>query len=249
MRYSYTLYLPFCGSNSPSVVIQVMCPAHFDFVLVSYWTMSVTLVLCLIMVLRILSFSLTFSIFLSVSRWLVATFFTNYFVRNHVWHPYIIAGKTHWLKTFLFRLTGRCLSRKILLYFPKKKPTPSCFHSHRRFLPCSVFSCFCLSHIFIVSHLLYSCPSICVLSVVSILVINWGGGGGEGRGVLYVACGQFLSFLQSRCLTDVPYLSHLLLWGLHHHRQPQQQQQQQTQHKQTGGQRHSHRSTGRERDT
>ena len=31
-----------------------MCPAHFHFVLATYWTMSVTLVLCLIVVLRIL---------------------------------------------------------------------------------------------------------------------------------------------------------------------------------------------------
>ena len=36
-----------------------MCPAHFHVVLVSYWTMSVTLVLCLMMVLQILSFSFT----------------------------------------------------------------------------------------------------------------------------------------------------------------------------------------------
>ena len=32
---------------------------------------------------------------------------------------HVIAGKTHWLKTFLFKLIGRCLSRKISLYFPK----------------------------------------------------------------------------------------------------------------------------------
>ena len=30
-----------------------MCPAHFNFVLVTYWTMSVVLVLCLMMVLRV----------------------------------------------------------------------------------------------------------------------------------------------------------------------------------------------------
>ena len=33
---------------------RAMCPAHFRFVLVTYWTMSVTLVLCLTMALRIL---------------------------------------------------------------------------------------------------------------------------------------------------------------------------------------------------
>ena len=99
--------------------IRAMCPAHFHFVLVTYWAVSVTLVLCLMVVLRILSSSLTLSILLSIARWLVSNFFTNAFVRGHVWHPYVIAGKTHWLKTFLFKLIGRCLSRKISLYFPK----------------------------------------------------------------------------------------------------------------------------------
>ena len=60
--------------------------------------------------------SLTLSIFLSMARWLISSFFTNAFVREHVWHPYVIAGKTHCLKTFPFRLMGRCLSRKISLY-------------------------------------------------------------------------------------------------------------------------------------
>ena len=40
-------------------------------------------------------------------------------MRDYVWHPYVIAGKTHWLKTFLFRLRGRCLSWKISLYCRK----------------------------------------------------------------------------------------------------------------------------------
>ena len=109
--------------------IRAMCPALFHFVLLMHWTMSVTLVLCLTMVLRILSFSLTFSIFLSMARWLVL----NAFVRDHVWHRYVIAGKTHWLETFLFRLMGRSLSRKISLHFPKN--TPSCFYSDRNFYP------------------------------------------------------------------------------------------------------------------
>ena len=77
------------------------------------------MVLCLMVVLRILSFSLTLSILLSKARWLVSSFFTNAFVRDHVWRPYVIACKTHFLKTFLLRLIGRCLSRKISLYFPK----------------------------------------------------------------------------------------------------------------------------------
>ena len=45
--------------------IRAMCPGHFYFALVTYWTMSVTLVLCLMVVLRILPFCLTLSILLS----------------------------------------------------------------------------------------------------------------------------------------------------------------------------------------
>ena len=82
--------------------------------------------------LKILSVNFTFSICLSMARWVVSSFFTNAFVRDHVWHPCVIAGKTHWLATFLFRLMGRCLSRKISLYFPKN--SPSCFYSDRNFL-------------------------------------------------------------------------------------------------------------------
>ena len=49
--------------------------------------MSITLVLFLMMVLRILSFSLTSSIFMSMARWIVSFFFSfsvaNTFVRGH----------------------------------------------------------------------------------------------------------------------------------------------------------------------
>ena len=116
---SYTFYLPLCASKSPSIIFHsgnFSSPFPFH---ISYVLDYVTLVLCLMMVLRILSSSLTLSIFLSIARWLVSSFFTNGFVRDHAWHPYVIAGKTHWLKTFLFRLMGRYLSRKISLYIPK----------------------------------------------------------------------------------------------------------------------------------
>ena len=100
-------------------IIQAMCPAHSHYTLFTYWSISVTLVLCLMMVQQILSFSLTFISFLSMAHWLVSSFFTNAFVRDHVWHPHANAGKTHWLKTSHFRLMGRCLSIKMSLYFPK----------------------------------------------------------------------------------------------------------------------------------
>ena len=148
--------------------IRAKCPAHFDFVLVTYWTMSATLVLCLMVVLIILSFSLTLSILLSIACWLASSFFTNAFVEDHVWHPYVIAGKTHWLKTFLFRLRRRCLSRKISLYFPKHSILLLFFLLS--FLLCSVFHCYCLSQIFIISHLFVLC------------YFSRGGGGGGGGG-------------------------------------------------------------------
>ena len=56
--------------------------------------MFITLALCLMMVPRVLSFSLTFSSFLSIVRWLVSTLFTNAFVSDHVCHNYAIANKT-----------------------------------------------------------------------------------------------------------------------------------------------------------
>ena len=77
--WSYTLCLPLCASDSPSIIFifRAMCPAHFHFILVTYWTMSVTLVLCLIMVLGILSISLTLSIFLSMAWYLIARMFSG----------------------------------------------------------------------------------------------------------------------------------------------------------------------------
>ena len=113
---SFTLCLPLCASNSLFIVFHsddVSSPFPFrigyvlDYVTPRRWCYE----FCF--------FCLKFSSLLSIARWLVSGFFTNAFVRGHVWHPYVIAGKAHWLKTFLFRLIGRCQSRKISLYFPK----------------------------------------------------------------------------------------------------------------------------------
>ena len=40
--------------------VRAMCPAHFHFVLVTYWTMLATLVLCLMVVLRLASLAAVF---------------------------------------------------------------------------------------------------------------------------------------------------------------------------------------------
>ena len=83
---------------------------------------------------------------------LVSSFFTNAFVRDHVWHPYAIAGKTHWLKTFLFRLMGRCPSGKKSLYFPKTL--------HPVFIHVCIYMCACVC----------VCVCVCVLCVVCVCV-------------------------------------------------------------------------------
>ena len=67
--------------------------------------------------------------------------------------PYVIAGKTYWLKTFLFGLIGRCLSRKISLYFPKHSVSSIILIETSYFV--LFFHCYCLSQIFAVSHLFY----------------------------------------------------------------------------------------------
>ena len=93
-EWSYTLYLPLCTSNSPSIVFHsgdVSSPFQMN---------------CQMMVLPILSFSWILNILLSIPRWLVSSFFSDVFVRDPVWHSYDIAGMTHWLKTFPFRLMG-----------------------------------------------------------------------------------------------------------------------------------------------
>ena len=107
----------------------------------------VTLVLCLMMELRILSFRLTLGILLSIARWIVSVFFTNVFERDHVWHPYAIAGKTHWLKDLSFWTHGMVPVQKD--FSVRSKNSPSCFYSHQNFWFCSVFNCYCLSQIFI----------------------------------------------------------------------------------------------------
>ena len=94
--------------------IRAMCPAYFHVALVTRWTICVALVLCQMTVLRILTFSLTFSVFLSMASWLVSSFFTNAFVRHHVRHPYIIVGKTYWLNIFLLdSWEGACPERRL----------------------------------------------------------------------------------------------------------------------------------------
>ena len=135
--------------------------------------MSVTQVLCLMMMLRILSFSLTFSIFLSMVSWLVSSFFTHPYVRDHVWHPYVIAGKTHWLTTFLFRLMGRRLFPPPLPLKKKKKKKKISVLSKKHpilllFLS-KLLALFCFPLLLFVPDICYFCPVyLCVVYCVDI---------------------------------------------------------------------------------
>ena len=109
--------------------IQVICPAHCH-------AMSRRLPICLMMVLRILSFSFIFGISLSIGHLLISDFLSSAFVKDYVLYLYVIAGIRHWLKTFLSRVMGRycpggflCLSQKrfILLLFLLKFLVFCCF--------------------------------------------------------------------------------------------------------------------------
>ena len=126
----------------------------------------------LLMVLQILSFSLTVFIFLSKAGWHVSSFFIKAFVRGHVWHPYVIAGETHWLKTSLVRLVGKVPFRKDFSVMSGN--TAFCFCLYHNFLACSVFHCYILPQICIVWLVTFSmfAVSICMLTFVSIFVIN-----------------------------------------------------------------------------
>ena len=113
--WSHSFYLPHCASNSPSIIFHLMCPAHFHFVLVTYWTMSVTLVLCLMMVLGILSFSLILSIFLSIAHWLVSSFPLHYQclrLLEGIWTP----GLLH-LRLALTAVQSKLFSGMLWVFF------------------------------------------------------------------------------------------------------------------------------------
>ena len=85
--WSYTLYLPLCASNSPSIIFH---SSHVS----NPFPFCIGYVLDYVCHSGSLSnddvtdsvFSLTFSIFLSMAQRLVSSFCTNAFVRHHVWH-------------------------------------------------------------------------------------------------------------------------------------------------------------------
>ena len=136
-----------------------MCPAHSYFAFWTYSPMSVTLALCLMMVFWILSFSLVFSIFFSIACWLASSSLLMLLLETLFGICMsVLARHKDWRLFSLHLMGGRvgCLSGKNSLYFPKM--LHPAFSSNQNFVFCSVFHCYCLSQIFTVIHLLYSCP-------------------------------------------------------------------------------------------
>ena len=100
---------------------------------------------------------------------------------------------------FLFTPLGGASLENNSLHFTKPL-RPTCSYSYRNFLPCFVFRCYCLSLIFILSHLFYFCPVyLCVVCFVNI-VMN-----------------LLLHFRILRPIFTILYswFQHLLLLGLH----------------------------------
>ena len=79
--------------------------------------MSWTCVCSLINLLIFLSLYVMFSIFLSMLCWAAASFLSIFEVSVQVSAPYVIAGRMHWLYTFLLRHIGR-LPFMMVLYLP-----------------------------------------------------------------------------------------------------------------------------------
>ena len=88
--------MPFVISHYVFVMVHILpfvrakCQADFLFAFVTYVTTSVTLVLCVMTMFRILSFSLTFSSFLSVARCLVSGLFTIFLCFPKTFHSAFI---------------------------------------------------------------------------------------------------------------------------------------------------------------
>jgi hypothetical protein len=107
-----TLRLPRRGLHSRTRLPQrlsvrrLIWPAHCHFSMLIRCAMSVTLLLCRITWFRIRSRRETPSIALSIPRWATLNLWTSRAVSFHVSAPYVMTGRTHWLKTFVFGLCG-----------------------------------------------------------------------------------------------------------------------------------------------
>jgi hypothetical protein len=84
-------------------VLRLMWPAHCHFSMLMRCALTVTLVLCQITWFRIRSLRETPGIALSIARWATLSL-TSLAVSVHVSAPYVMTGRTHWLKTLVLRL-------------------------------------------------------------------------------------------------------------------------------------------------
>jgi hypothetical protein len=107
-----TLRLPRRGLHSrPRLprwlsVLRLIGPAHCHFSMLIRCAMSVTLVLYRITWFQIRSRREIPSIALSIARSATLNLWTSRVVSVHVPASYIMTGRTHWLKNFVFRLCG-----------------------------------------------------------------------------------------------------------------------------------------------
>ena len=92
-----------------SSLSRLMCPAQDHFILLVVFITSVTPVFGLTQVFVFLSWYVILSILLSIFVCTASSFFSTCFVSDHVSAPYVIAGSTHELQTFLFRQMGKLL--------------------------------------------------------------------------------------------------------------------------------------------
>ena len=94
--------------------------AHFHFCFSVYSIISIIFVLFLISEHGILFCGFRSNIFLSIALWAVLNMFVICLLRDHVWQPLVIVGKTHWsISCFLSEMRS-CLAWKISLFFPKQ---------------------------------------------------------------------------------------------------------------------------------
>ena len=148
--------------------IRVMCPAHFHFALVKYRTMSVTLVFCLMMLLRFFRLVWHLAFYFP---WLVCLFHvcSLMLLQEAMSGIHMSLLVRVWLKAFHFRLSRRCLSRKISVYFTKTLH-PACILIETSCLVPFFIATVCSRYVQLVTFSI-SILSTCTLSVLLIFVI------------------------------------------------------------------------------
>ena len=107
MRFYWSIYCHSSGQGAQPYSISLLWRLQ----------LSVTLVVCLMeifLILLVWHTAFPFHCALAAS-----SFFTNAFVTDHVWQPFVIVEKTHWLKTLFLDSYGEGFLLKKLSVFLK----------------------------------------------------------------------------------------------------------------------------------